>query len=217
MNELPPVLFLTTCLALTGCGGGETLTNSNAPIPTNASIGGTVSGFPSGLTLLLINNGAETISVNGNGSFAFGKRIPEGANYNVSVIGQPSGTSCDVLNGSGTIAHGVESISNINITCGNVAFTFIRFYVGVTVSGLLPGNTVTFVNNGTDTLTANDNGLFAFSQPYVIEAIYSGRPGGYEVAIQTNPKGQTCSLTNASGAMTPPAHSNFVNVTVNCK
>lgn len=215
MNQWRPTLLLTTCLLTAGCGGGASSNSTDLP-STNASINGTVSGLPAGLTLLLTDNDAETISVSGNGSFGFGKKIPEGANYNVRVLGQPSGVNCNVLNGTGTVASGTPSVSNISIDCSGVAFTSFRFYVGVTISGLLPGNSVTFTNNVIDTLTANDNGLFVFSQPYLIEVIYSGRAGGYEVVVKTNPKAQVCSLSNAAGSMSR-ADSDFVNVIVTCK
>jgi hypothetical protein len=113
MNKWQPVLFFTTCMALAGCGGGEA---SDAPMPP-ASIGGTVSGLPTGRSLLLTNNGAETIRITENGSFVFGTRMAEGANYNVSITGYPGVGYCFLHNGSGTIARGVENISNIEISC----------------------------------------------------------------------------------------------------
>lgn len=212
MMKWPAASFFATCLALTGCGG------SGAPTPTNASIGGTVSGFGAGQTLLLTNNSAETIRVTSDGNFTFGKRIREGASYNVSILGLPSGANCNVRNGSGTIVHDTESISNVSINCsGGGAIGFFYFYVGVTVSGLLSGNTVTFLNGGIDKLTANDNGLFVFPQRYAFEEFFAGAAGGYTVAVQNNPNGQTCSLSNASGAWTPRLIDNFVNVIVTCK
>jgi hypothetical protein len=166
---------------------------------------------------MLLTNNAETIRITSDGNFTFGKKIPEGTSYKVSVLGLPSGASCNVLNGSGTIVHGIESISNVSINCSSGgAIGFYYFNVGVTVSGLLPGNTVAFLNGGVDKLTANDNGLFVFPQRYALEIVFAGAAGGYAVAVQNNPNGQTCSLSNASGAWTPGMN-NFVNVIVTCQ
>ena len=208
---------LLGCLLLTACGSGGAASNAVTPTTTSASVGGTVNGFSSGLTLLLNNSGTETIAVTDNGSFSFAKRVTEGNAYNVTVLGQPSGTSCEVANGTGTIAHGMDSVSNVSITCSSVATTFIRFNVGVTVSGLLPGNLVTLMNNGNETLTASDNGLFVFPSEYVTAATYSGQAGGYEVTVKTGPANQSCTVSNGTGAVTPPVQNNFVNILVSCK
>jgi hypothetical protein len=200
---------------LAACGGGGS--SSNPPqTPTSASVGGTVSGMPGG-TLLLKNAGAETIAVTGNGSFAFTKRVTEGNAYNVTVFGVPAGTNCVVSNGAGTVAHGVDSVSNVNATCtSGLAIAMFQFYVGVTVSGLLPGNSVSVMNNGNETLTATENGLFVFPTEYFEEGFYSQRAGGYQVTVNTTPANQSCTVTNGSGALTDGL-SNFVNVTVTCK
>jgi hypothetical protein len=199
--------------ALAACGGGSG--GSNTPAPTTATISGTVAGFPGG-TLLLGNSGVETIAVTANGGFAFAKPLSEGSPYHVTVLGQPSGTNCQVGNGAGTIAPGTSSISNVSVTCSEVAMTFIRFNVGVTVSGLFPGNSVTLMNDGTDTLTAADNGLFVFPSDYFTEALYEGRAGGYDVTVKGQPSNQSCTVADGSGVLTA-AQNNFVDIAVSCQ
>lgn len=216
MIKLQAAVLVPVCMALAACGGGS---SDSGPAPaTSATIMGSASGIPSGHTVLLGNNGTETISVGADGNFAFAKRVAEGGKYNVTVLGVPSGTNCVVSNGAGTVTHGMDSVTNVGVTCANDgAIAFLNFYVGVTVSGLLAGNSVTLTNNGTDTLTVSDNSLQLFPGPYAAQAVYSGRAGGYEVAVKTNPAGQTCTLSNASGAVTGYAQNNFVNVLVSCK
>ncbi len=199
---------LLGCLALSACGGGS----SASTAVTGASISGTVSGLPGG-TLLLQNAETETIAVTANGGFSFAKRVTEGNAFNVTVLGQPLRTNCEVANGKGTVAHDVDSVSNVSVTCISsdlIAITFIRFRVGVTVSGLLPGNSVTFMNNGDETLTASENGLFVFPNEYITAA---GRGDRYEVTVQTGPANQSCTVSNGTGA----AQDNFVNILVSCK
>lgn len=179
-----------------------------------ASISGTVTGLTRG-TLLLNNAGTETIAVSSNGNFLFAKQAAEGNAFNVTVVGEPSGLNCVVANGIGTIVHDTTGGSNVNVACSEGASAFTRFNLGITVSGLSPGNSVTFVNNGLDTLTVSEDGLFVFPKAYVTTAVYSGRVGGYEVAVKTQPVNQSCTVNNGSGAQT--GANNFVNLLVSCQ
>lgn len=219
MKKSKLIAPLLGCLVLAACGGGDAASNAVAPTTTSASISGTVSGLPRS-TLLLNNSGTETIAVTADGSFSFTKRVTEGNAYNVTVLGQPLRTSCVVANGKGTVAHDVDSVSNVSVTCISgdlIAITFTYFNVGVTVSGLLPGNSVTLMNNGNETLTASENGLFVFPIQYAMEFFSSGRAGGYEVTVKTQPANQSCTVSNGSGAVTSPLQDNFVNILVSCK
>lgn len=213
-----PIACAIAGVALTACGGGSsagTPAPTPAPPQTSAAIGGTVSG--NNVTILLKNNN-ETIAVAGNGNFTFNKKVQAGSAYNVTLLTQPIGESCIVSNGSGTVAAGVDSISSVSVACSAAAIAMQSFNVGVTVSGLLPGNSVVFANNGRDLLTVSDNGLSVFSQPYyTLSSVPGGDPGGYNVTVQTQPQGQTCTLAGATGAVSNLNFTTFVNVTATCK
>ncbi len=203
--------------ALNACGGsGSTSVVVGAGGPTEAVIGGTVSGVPTGVTVLLKNGGVETLAVTGGGVFMFNKKVAAGASYTVTMVTQPSGYNCDVIGGSGTVAQGVTNISTVAVTCQSAALALSNFNVGVTVSGLASSQSITFAN-GTSTLTVTDNGLYLFADNYAKQAVYSGRAGGYEVTVKTNPIGQICTLTGGSGALSIGDITNFVNVQVSCK
>ncbi|MES2260118.1 MAG: hypothetical protein V4724_16480 [Pseudomonadota bacterium] len=182
-----------------------------------ASIGGTVSGSYADTTILLVNNGTDIIRVNGDGNFTFDKKIQAGAAYNVTLFNNasPTGLGCTVMNGTGKVNPDADKVSNIAVSCHVEAAGFLYYNVGVTVSGLAPGGVLTLQNNGTDTLTANANGLFIFSQRYAIELAPAG--GQYSVTLSANPTGQTCTLTDASGDVSQPPYLNFANVNVNCR
>jgi hypothetical protein len=204
-------LFVTLLSALlSACGGG------GGGASTSASVGGVVTGLPSGITVLLNNSGTETIAVPTNGAFAFAKRVAEGGSYSVTVAGENS-SLCAVSNGKGSVAHDVASVSNVTVTCDYVtphATTFDYFNVGVTVSGLLPGVSVTLMNHGNvaETVTATDNGLFVFPFQYAAQQV----PGRFmDVTVKTQPSNQTCTVSNGTGPVPVPA--NFANVAVSCK
>ena len=83
-------------LFLTACGGG-----SSTPTYT---VGGTVSGLTSG-SLVLKNNGGDALTISANStSFTFDTGLASGAAYAVTAGTQPSGLTCSVGSGSGTIA-----------------------------------------------------------------------------------------------------------------
>lgn len=180
-----------------------------------ATVGGSVTGLPSGITILLVDNGTNTISANANGSFTFDKKVPASSVYNVTLFTQPTGASCQVANGAGTVNLHGDGITNISVSCAAGAIGLQNYNVGVTVSGLASGSTATFAQNGVDPLTANGNGLFVFPKTYAVQV--APAQGDYSVTVSANPTGQTCTLTNASGVNRPPTFQNFINVTAACK
>jgi hypothetical protein len=215
MPKLRLALLFASSVSLAGCGGGNSQDGPAASLP-QVAIGGTVTGLPTGATLIL-TNGSEDIAIHSSGGYLFAKKVPAGADYNASIFGSSAGLACRLSNGAGKVNASAGTISNINVACELGMVALIPFYVAVTVSGLSTGNSLTLTNNGTDTLTATDNGFFIIHNGYAKEGVYSGRAGGYNVAVQTSPKGQICSVSNASGAFSLGQSGDLVNVQAVCK
>ena len=77
------------------------------------SVGGTVSGLSG--TVVLQDNGGDDLSVGGNGAFTFATSLATGAAYNVTVKTNPSGQSCSVSGGTGTV--GTANVTGVAVTC----------------------------------------------------------------------------------------------------
>ncbi|MFI4939287.1 MAG: hypothetical protein ACHP7O_02905 [Burkholderiales bacterium] len=206
------ILSLAALMPVAGCGGSND-SPSVAP-PAMATIGGTVTGLPSVGSVFLVDNSSDTILASNNGSFTFDTKIQAGSSYNVTAL-EPAGIVCTVTGGVGTIDQNADSIANISVSCQQGGIAMAYSFVTVTVSGLASGSSVTFLDNGSDPLTANANGLFVFSD--TISSL--GEPvnvplGTYNVTVSTNPTGQVCTLTNATGTVSPST--SFVNATATC-
>ena len=154
-------------------------------------LGFTVSGLPPTSRVTLQNNGGDDLTLTGNGAFAFPTRVT-GA-YSVAVLTQPDIAFCTVSNGVGTAT---ANVSNVTVSC------VPTWAVGGTLTGLPMGDSVT-LSNGTDTLTLQGDGSFAFP---------ARTPGAYAVTVQTQPSGASCSVTNGSGTATADVSA----VTVTC-
>lgn len=105
------VAIASICLiaVLAACGGGGGGTSG-----TTYTVGGTVSGL--GVSgLVLQNNGGDDTSVSADGTFTFAAALADGAAYSVTAKTQPSGQTCTVANGSGTVAGG--NVTNVAVTC----------------------------------------------------------------------------------------------------
>ena len=72
--------------------------------------------------------------------------------------------------------------------------------------GLAAGQQVTLNNNGANPTTVTANGAFTFSTPVASD-------GSYAVTVGTQPTGQTCTVSNGSGA---GVTANVTNVAVTC-
>jgi uncharacterized repeat protein (TIGR03803 family) len=191
-------VMLALSLGLTACGGGSSSSGGRSGVSASYTVGGTVSGLASGESLTLQNNGGDDLVVTANGSFTFMAAQPTGASYAVTVLTQPSGQTCTVANGSGTVAD--SDITNVAVTCPSV------YTVGGSVSGLASGQSLILQDNGVDDLVVTANGSFTFSNP-----LPTGTP--YAVTVRAQPSGQTCTVANGSGKV---GNSDITNVAVTC-
>ena len=178
-------------LSLAACGGSS---------GSDGTVGGTVSGLIAGTSVTLQNNGSDTLSLTSNAAYTFPTRIASLRPFSVSVVAQPTGQTCAVSFPVGVIPTDGSTVNIVNVAC------VLSSSVVGTVSGLAAGSSVT-LNFGAASLAVAANGSFSF--PGVLTA---GTP--YTVAVSGQPAGQTCTLTNASGAVAAGAQS---QVGVNCQ
>ena len=195
-----PTLVLSLLLA--GCGGGGGGSGGGTtPLTTSSAylIGGSITGLPAGASVTLLDTGASPLTVTANGAFQFAAQVATGTNYAVSVGIQPTGAVCAVTDGMGIISG--QSVTDIAVTCS------IPYSIGGTIQGLASGQSVTLVDNSVDPLPVNSN-VTSFVFPTQLAA---GQP--YTVAVQTQPLGQTCKVTNGAGLA---SSSSSTAVTVKC-
>jgi hypothetical protein len=163
-------------LGLPGCGGSDA-----------ATIGGSLSGLGTGLSVTLQNNGGDSLTLTSNGSFGFATTIAGDGVYAVTVLTQPVGQACLVVNGSGSVDSAADSVSTVTVTCQATAS------IEGTVSGLVAGAAVT-LSDGSVLLPVATNGPFAFPGTML--------PGtAYNVSVVTQPLGGTCAVSNGSGTI----------------
>ena len=107
-----------TCGVSNGSGtiAGANVTNVVVTCTTNPSytVGGSVTGLVGG-GLVLQDNGGDDLTIGADGNFTFPTTLADGAAYAVTVGTQPSGETCSVANGSGTIAG--ANVSNVAVSC----------------------------------------------------------------------------------------------------
>jgi len=119
------ILALTACVLLTACGAG----NSSTSTATTSTMGGTISGLTSG-ALVLQNNSTDalTIVANANSStFVFATPMVIGATYAVTVATQPTGFTCSVTSGTGTVVSSIVT---------SVVVTFVANWIGTKQRGV---------------------------------------------------------------------------------
>jgi hypothetical protein len=163
-------------LVIAACGGGT------------ATVGGTLSGLPSGSSVTLQNNAANDITLSGNGSFVFPNNLASNATYAVTILTQPLGATCTVGNAAGTINAAGDDVNTVSVVCtSNASITG-------TISGLASGTFVTLLNNGGAALNVFANGNFAF--PGLVAA-----GTAYNVTVSPPASGQTCTVSNGSGTL----------------
>ena len=105
----------------TVAGGAGTVSQTGDPVPAatvscvfNASVGATVAGLATGMTVTLSNAGV-LLPVTLNGSFAIPGLLPAGSAYAVTVATQPAGQTCSVANGTGIVL--ANTVPLVSVTC----------------------------------------------------------------------------------------------------
>jgi len=159
------------------------------------NVGGSITGLQDSLTLQ--NNEGDDLNLNSSGSFTFDTEITRGSSYLVTILSQPIGQTCMVSNGSGTID--IADINNISVNCIDNNYS-----IGGSISGLL--GTLTLQNNGSDDIIRNTSGTFTFPT-------FLTHNSSYLITVETQPAGQTCSITNENGMINA---SNVDNISVEC-
>lgn len=112
-SSLLSVASAALSLFLVACGGGGS-TASSVASDTQYSIGIAVTGLTAG-TLVLNNNGGDALTSTANGASTFAMRLASGAGYAVTVAAQPTGLTCNVSGGTGTVAS--ANVAGIAVTC----------------------------------------------------------------------------------------------------
>jgi hypothetical protein len=189
------------CTVANGTGIASTANISNVVVTCSNetfNVGGTISGLTaSGLVLA---NGSDTLNVGaGATSFTMPAAVAYNSGYNVIVASQPTGLTCDVTNGEGTM--GTAAVTNIAVTCSDQPLT-----VGGSIKGL-DRATGLVVANGASTYAVPEN-----ATRFTLGA--SGSSGDpYAVRVQSQPAGLTCSVSGGVGTI--PTH-DVTDVSITC-
>ena len=189
-----------TCTVSNASGTVASQSISNIAV-TCTSNPGALSGTITGLTTsgLVIKNGSDELTVSsGASTFQLGSTVASGAAYSVTIKTQPTGKTCSVANGSGTMTS--AGVSNVQVTCATNSYTLGGSISGLSTSGLK-------LKSGSETLTIS-SGATAFT--FSTQVSYGG---GYSVTVDAQPTGYTCSLSNSSGTM---GAANVTAVQVTC-
>ena len=124
---------LSVALVLSGCHGA-TDSGAYGHVGPTYSVSGTVSGLTgSGLTLSI--NGANVSVASNATTVTLASGLSPGVAYAVSVQTQPSGQTCSVAAGTGTITS--ANVANVVVTCANQAFNLGGLVSGLNGSGLV--------------------------------------------------------------------------------
>jgi hypothetical protein len=117
------------CTVVNGKGrtGAYNITSVQVNCVTNTyALGGTITGLGNATGLVLVNGASRqeiapgTTSftmnrLNADGTYASGK-VADGSPYGITVLTQPTGLTCSVQNGVGTM--GAAAVTNVQVTCG---------------------------------------------------------------------------------------------------
>ncbi len=196
-----------TCVVANGSGSIAQSNVTNVSIvcaPATYAVGGTISGLSSS-GLILLDSGADSTTIPANSTtFSLRTPLPTGATYTVTIQSQPSRGDCVVSNGTGTVGSG--PVTTINITC-----TTNKFTVGGTVDGLRADG-LELRDNGIDS-TLVGQPVSGTSTIFVMLGSPLTTGSAYDVTVQTQPAGQSCTVANGSGTI---GSADVTNIRVSC-
>lgn len=179
-----------TCAVANGDGyiSGANVTNVDVMCGTDTyTVGGTAYGLALGSSLVLQNNRTDDLTVAGNGTFAFATALPDDAYYDVTILTNSTGKTCEVTNNK-NIINGAN-VTDVVVVCNSASFN-----IGGTVTGIPAGKELLLQNNLRDDLTLSADGTFTF-------ATKVPQTGGYHVSVLKEPSGTNCTVANGTGVV----------------
>ena len=177
--------------------------------------GATSTTLPSGGFCTLTITYAGTSPTNDTGALTFTDNATlsnltstaSGANYMQSITLNGEGTStAPPPPPTGTIPVPSSGPDNETITVTDNVSVTTGYTIGGTVSGLVSGQSVTLLDNGTNPLTVSANGAFTFSAILAVSA-------SYDVKVSAQPANETCIVSNGTGNV---GSANVTSVAVSC-
>ncbi|MGH8227315.1 MAG: SMP-30/gluconolactonase/LRE family protein [Steroidobacteraceae bacterium] len=176
------------CAVASGTGTAmANVTSVTISCKTLYAVGGKISGL-SASGLVLTDNGSDDLSVaSGATSFTFATKLASGATYNVAVATQPTGATCAVASGTGTVT---GAVSSVTVTCSADTYA-----VSGTISGLSNSGLKLQDYTGGQILSVAANATsFKFTQPVSYGT-------DVDVAVATQPFWESCTAgsSNFSG------------------
>jgi hypothetical protein len=211
---LSSAVFTDNALNITGAS--QTVPLSGTGISTQFTVGGAVSGL-TGAGLILQDTRGIKVNVTGNNPFTFPDFYLTGNAYTVTVLSQPSGQSCSVTNGSGTL--GTANVTNVQVTCANLVFyPFTVTDVGTGTGSITDNQGQITCSEANGATTGTCSASYVSGTLVTLTAKASGTStflgwGGVCASSGTNP---TCSLTiaQAANATASFVNQNFGNINV---
>lgn len=195
-----------TCAVANGSGTvgtghvtGVTITCSITPA-NRWTVGGTITGLTGSGLVLLLNGGSALPVPAGATTFTF-PAVPSGTGYAVTIGTQPSGQTCGVTAGTGTV--GTANVTSVAVSCEAPSFR-----VGGTITALV-GSGLSLRLNGGPALVL-PAGVTTFIFPGTLPA-----GSAYTVTISTQPANpaQLCAVANGSGTV---GTADVTSVVINC-
>ena len=194
--------------AFTGSGSGVNANVSNISVVCSANafkISGTITGLDAEAQLTLLNNGADSLKLSSNGSFVFPTPIAQGGSYQITINSNPTAQTCSISNQTGSGAGITANVTNVAIICSDKS----PYIVGGSITGLLSGETLTVLDNASDSLTISQNGKYVFPTPIA--------PGGsYAITFGTQPIQGKCGFASGISGAGTKLSANVTNADIVC-
>jgi hypothetical protein len=201
-----------TCTVTAGSGtASANVTTISVACTTNAvtaTIGGQLTGLATGASVILQDNGGDSLTLTANGAFTFKTPVtgPTDA-YAVTVNTQPTSPNqiCTVTSGSGTAS---ANVTNVAVNC------VLSYTIGGTLTGLVGTGFKLQDQDGTilETLpitAATGNQAFTF-----VDFVPTGSTYNVTISAQPTLPTQTCVVSPGTGTGTATA--NVTSVVITC-
>jgi hypothetical protein len=198
-----------TCASSAGSGSNVsanvTVTVTCTTNPVTATIGGTVSGLVAGSSVILQDNGGDSLTITASGAFTFKTPVTGADVYAVTVVTQPVNPNqiCKVTGGNGVAS---ANVTNVAVNC------VLSYSIGGTVTGLV--GTGLILQNSSDSeqlpiSPANGNQAFTFKN-----LVPTGTAYTVTTFAQPTAPTQTCVVSAGTGSGTATA--NVTSVAIVC-